>query len=533
MKCRRMINLIKITLAYMLIVVFFEGCASAPSEQKPEPMVQKSEPMVIIPDPIPEIPPKPPEPIVITSVTYDRNEMNIFWQPSLDTNFQSYTLLQLDSALNIKDTITTIDDISKNKYSIYSFDPKIENWFMMRVTNKSGLYTDGLKKTHSLETEPPKASKLHKKKGRYDLEIRWTENLDKDFFQYNLYRSKRTDMLEKELVKTIIVSKDTAEILAMDSVYFYQIGVEDVWGLESFSNIVEGDYYIEILGERYSIVKTKEIDFSSKKIFDKAPREISQLINLEKLFLQNNYLTGDLPDFLWELKNLKVLNLSNNQFSCQIPGEIHLLQLLEELWISNNKIYGDVPHQVFSLKHLTHLNLSSNDISGSLSEAVGYLNSLKYLNLYDNRLTGFIPVELGGLPNLEFLSLGNNWINGTIPIELADAKNLKSLGLFNNQLTGKIPIQITDLDNLEYLSLFGNQLIGEVPSELFTDLNLSYLRLNDNFFNEVDLTSICKSGYDWDYTMYFDLSNNQFKEELPVCFSEPTFFDLYKSFNKK
>ena len=81
---------------------------------------------------------------------------------------------------------------------------------------------------------------------------------------------------------------------------------------------------------------------------DKAPREISQLINLEKLFLQNNYLTGDLPDFLWELKNLKVLNLSNNQFSCQIPGEIHVLQLLEELWISNNNIYGDVPHQIFS-----------------------------------------------------------------------------------------------------------------------------------------------------------------------------------------
>ena len=83
------------------------------------------------------------------------------------------------------------------------------------------------------------------------------------------------------------------------------------------------------------------------------------------------------------------------------------------------------------------------------------------------------------------------------------------------------------------MSLFGNQLIGEVPSELFTDLNLSYLRLNDNLFNEVDLTSICNSGYNWDYTMYFDLSNNQFKEELPICFSEPTFFDLFKSFNKK
>ena len=528
-----MINLIKTTIVCIFIVVLFEGCASAPPEPKPEPIAQKSESKVIIPDPVPEIPPKPPEPIEITSVTYDRNEMNILWQPSVDTTFQSYTLFQVDSATNILDTVTTINNILKNEYSIYSFDPKIENWFMIRVTNKSGLYTDGLKKTHSLEIKAPSACILEKAKGKYDLKIRWNQNLDKDFSQYNLYRSKTSDMFKKELVKKIFNLVDTTEILALDSVYFYQIGVEDVWGLESYSNTVEGDYFIEILGERYSLVKTKEIDFSSKKIFYKAPEEIAQLINLEKLFLQNNYLTGDLPDFLWELKKLKVLNLSNNQFSCQIPGEIHLLHLLEELWISNNNIYGDVPHQIFSLKHLTHLNLSSNNLSGSLSEAVGDLNSLQYLNLYDNRLTGFIPTELGSLPNLEFLSLGNNWINGTIPFELANAKNLKSLGLFNNQLKGKIPFEITNLEKLEYLSLFGNQLIGEVPSELFTDLNLSYLRLNDNFFNKVDFISICNSGYNWDYSMYFDLSNNRFKEELPTCFSEPTFFDLYKSFNIK
>ena len=530
MYCLRMINFIKLLLSYILIVIFFKACSST---IPPEPVVLELEPVEVVVEPIIELPPTPPEPILITSIIYNRNEMQISWEQSNDTNFQSYTLYQVDVNDNQIDTLAKIKNVLENEFSIFSFDPKIENWFMVQVTNKAGLSTDGLKKTHPIETEAPVVSTLHKVMGKDDLKIRWTKNLDKDFFKYNLYRSETSDMLGKELLKDVIKSQDTMEVLAMDSVYFYQIGVEDVWGLESLSNTIEGDYYIDILGKSYSLVKTKKLDLSSKKIFNDAPEEIGQLLNLEELFLQNNYLTGDLPKFLWKLENLKILNISNNQFSCKIPDEIHRMDSLEELWLSNNHIYGEIPYQVFTLKNLTHLNLSSNNISGSLSEAVGDLNNLKYLNLYDNRLTGFIPIELGRLQNLEFLSLGNNWINGTIPNELASARKLKSLGLFNNQLTGTIPKNISVMKDLEYLSLFGNQLYGEIPKELFIRMNLSYLRLNDNLFNEVDFHSICSSGYNWDYSMYFDLSNNRFKEELPICFTDPTFLDLYNSFNKK
>jgi len=42
---------------------------------------------------------------------------------------------------------------------------------------------------------------------------------------------------------------------------------------------------------------------------------------LERLYLQNNYLTGTFPNWLCELKNLKELNIENNNFSGEIPAK--------------------------------------------------------------------------------------------------------------------------------------------------------------------------------------------------------------------
>jgi len=514
-------------------MVMFWNCAGAPPPPEPEPIASIPDSIAIVPEPVIDIPPTPPQSVAIQSVTYNREQMKIIWEPSLDPDFKNYTLLYLNTENGIADTLVIYTDISMIDYNFKNFDPKIENWFWVKVTNNYNLSSDGTRQTHELETESPNSSLLRLLNGKDDIRICWTKNNDEDFLKYNIYRSKNKDMLNKEHIKEVFKQSDTVQVLAMDSVFFYQIGVEDVWGLESISNIIKGDYYIELWGEDYSIIETKELDFSSRNLFGTIPQEFGKFLNLEVLLLQNNYLSGNIPDAIWKLRKLKVFNLSNNQFKSKIPEGIHKLYSLEELWMSNNGFMGEIPYQVFTLNNLTHLNLSSNQFSGNLSEAVGNLNNLVYLNLYDNRLTGFIPIEIGKLRKLEFLSLGENWFTGNIPIELTNAKNLQSLALFNNQLVGSIPGQIKLLKNLKYLSIFGNRLNGEVPVELFTDLNLSYLKLNNNLLDQIDIQSICESGYDWNKIMYYDLSENAFEEELPICFPEPNFFELYTSFNKK
>ena len=87
--------------------------------------------------------------------------------------------------------------------------------------------------------------------------------------------------------------------------------------------------------------------------------------------------------------------------------------------------------------------------------------------------------------------------------------------------------------HLKYLGLFDNQLMGRVSNQIFDKSELSYLRLNNNKLEKVNYDSLCKSGYDWDNSIYFDLSDNDFKEKLPACFSETVFYEIYSSFKDK
>ena len=137
------------------------------------------------------------------------------------------------------------------------------------------------------------------------------------------------------------------------------------------------------------------------------------------------------------------------------------------------------------------------------------------------------------MENLEFLSLGRNQLTGNIPQELAGAINLESIALFENQLVGSIPKGLMELENLVYLGLFDNQLVGSVSNKIFDKSNLSYLRLNKNNLEKVNYDSLCESGYDWSNSIYFDLSENDFKEKIPECFSGPVFFEIHSSFNKR
>ena len=514
------------------ILLYFWKCASNPPIPQPEPLPEP-EPVVIIPDTVKIIPPSPPKEISIISVKYNINNMEIKWEKSIDPNFDEYRLLQSIGFKGTQDTIFSSKNINDMTLTLENFDPTKENYFWIDVKNITGLHTSGEKSTHDLEIKPPISSSLKTVEGKYDLKIQWSLNKDVDFDQYILMRSKTESMSNKEEIETFLVREDTTHILSLDSIYYYQIKTKDIWGLESLSNIIKGDYTISLWDKEYSMVETKKIDLSNQKLFGSIPSEIGRLLNLEILFLQNNFLSGSLPNQLWDLKNLRILNISKNQFRGNVPSEIHQVESLNEIWFSGNKFSGSLPFQIFTIKNITHINLSNNQLTGHISESVANLKNLVYLNLFDNKLVGSIPAELGECSKLEFLSLGRNNLSGTIPPEISKASQLESIALFENQLSGEIPIEILELKNLVYLGLFGNQFKGELSNEIFKNANLSYLRINNNKLQKVNYDSLCASGYNWDNSIYFDLSDNEFRDSIPECFSEPVFYEIYTSFKNK
>ena len=382
-----------------------------------------------------------PNPVNVTSVTYDLESMTITWEEyvpnmgriqlmnqntrsTVTNDFVSYELLQSDSEDGTYTSVVVITDQSITSHSITEYDPTQENWFKVKVTDFWGLNSTGSGMTNEINN-PPIQPELYPIVYENDsFTITWSQNNDDDFQSYKLYESLSEDMSNDTLIYETDNRTDTTFIKIVQNFRFYQIVVEDVWGLQSTSNIEVGDYDVELWGVYYSV------------------------LNTTYLVLNNNELTGEIPSEIWNLTNLTWLDLGSNQFTGSIPSEIGNLTNLEMLSLSFNQLTGSIPPEVGNLTNLTGLYLNRNQLTGSIPSEIGNLTNLEGLYLYDNQLTGSIPPEIGNLTNLTWLSLYNNQLMGEIPESICDLNidwsNSNSFNITNNQLCPPYPSCIED-----------------------------------------------------------------------------------------
>ncbi|MDJ0515227.1 MAG: DUF4347 domain-containing protein, partial [Trichodesmium sp. MO_231.B1] len=150
------------------------------------------------------------------------------------------------------------------------------------------------------------------------------------------------------------------------------------------------------------------------------------------------------------------------------------------LGLNNNELTGEIPEELGNLSNLLFLYLNNNELTGEIPEELGNLSNLRQLNLNNNQLTGEIPSELGNLFNLWDLYLNNNQLTGEIPSELGNLFNILSLYLNNNQLTGEIPQSVNDLsldkrlDNPPYVAT-------DIPDQTTTTDTVFNLDISSNF----------------------------------------------------
>jgi hypothetical protein len=437
-----------------------------------------------------------PNGVNVSSVTYTITEMTVEWEESTDGDFKDYKLLYSETEIGVKDTLETYTDISTTSYTITEFDPLVENWFWVQVLDTMGLSSIGTGMTNEIESIPPTSSELYPITYNDGFQISWSQNNDDDFVTYKLYESLSEDMSNWTLVYETNDRTNTSFDLTLEVLKYYQIVVEDVWGLQSTSNIEVGDYEVELWGEYYSVLNTTELVLINDGLTGSIPPEIGNLTNLTLLNLHENQLTGEIPSEIGNLTNLTDLYLYSNQLSGIIPLEIWNLTNLEGLVLDINELTGSIPPEIGNLTNLTHLILDFNQLTGEIPPEIGNLTNLTYLSLSGNQLTGSIPPEIGNLTNLERLYLHYNQLTGSIPPEIGNLTNLTGLRLSWNELTGSIPPEIGNLTNLTSLNLSYNQLTGEIPE------------------------SICDFNIIWSSSWYFSISNNQFCPPYPSCIED-------------
>ncbi|RZB61705.1 Receptor-like protein EIX2 [Glycine soja] len=235
------------------------------------------------------------------------------------------------------------------------------------------------------------------------------------------------------------------------------------------------------------------------------PQIISSLQNIKNLDLQNNQLSGPLPDSLGQLKHLEVLNLSNNTFTCPIPSPFANLSSLRTLNLAHNRLNGTIPKSFEFLRNLQVLNLGTNSLTGDMPVTLGTLSNLVMLDLSSNLLEGsikesnfvkllklkelrlswtnlFLSVNSGWVPpfQLEYVLLSSFGIGPKFPEWLKRQSSVKVLTMSKAGIADLVPSWFWNWTlQIEFLDLSNNLLSGDL-SNIF--LNSSVINLSSNLF---------------------------------------------------
>ncbi|KAM6586406.1 hypothetical protein CsatA_009011 [Cannabis sativa] len=276
--------------------------------------------------------------------------------------------------------------------------------------------------------------------------------------------------------------------------------------------------------------------------------------NVMALYLENNLLSGKIPDCWMYWPSLNLINLDNNNLSGKIPSSVGSLLNLMSLHLQNNSLSGEIPKTMKNCSALKGLYLGFNKLVGTIPRWIESLPTLRFLVLRSNNFTGHIPNELCKLSMLQVLDASDNSLTGKIPkcfnnltamssksqnnpfqyylgvnnqrsrenanVVIKGRENqyntilylLSTFDLSSNKLSGEIPEQLTSLDALQSLNLSGNYLSGSIPKKIDSMTYLESLDLSRNHLSGHIPTSLSSLSF----LSHLNLSYNNLSGKIPI-----------------
>ncbi|XP_016652407.1 PREDICTED: probable LRR receptor-like serine/threonine-protein kinase At4g36180 [Prunus mume] len=231
---------------------------------------------------------------------------------------------------------------------------------------------------------------------------------------------------------------------------------------------------------------------------------------LESLCLEfNNNISGSLPD-LTNFVSLKDLILQDNNLSGRIPESIGQMSKLETIRLGGNSLEGMISETHFSkLSKLSDLSLSSLRLNFSFDWIPPF--QLQRIQLASCKMwPSSFPKWLQTQKNYTWLDISDAGISDTIPSWFWDlSQKLEIMDISHNQLRGTVGN--IRLEFAPELNLSWNQLEGPIPSILS---KASILDLSHNNFSGA--ASFLCATKDSNLT-FLDLSSNHISGQLPDC----------------
>lgn len=253
----------------------------------------------------------------------------------------------------------------------------------------------------------------------------------------------------------------------------------------------------------------KDLDLSFAKNVFVLPKEIGDLVHLEKMNLRGSGIKS-LPPSIGCLQNLRDLDLFLTKL-LKLPEEIGNLTNLNRLNLRRTCI-ALLPTSIGCLKNLKYLNLSCTRNLMMLPEEIGNLTNLNELNLRETTIKS-LPLSTFHLENLEHLGISSTNMS-TLPDEIGLLVSLKKLNLSGSNFA-KLPSSIRKLQNLTHLNLSRTSFCHDSLEEIGNIVSLNALDLS-----RTSITSLPKSLYKITDLMYLNLY------KTPVIMESKNAFDF-------
>ena len=182
-----------------------------------------------------------PKSLNIQSITYTETEMTIIIEPSLDIDFLKYKILRSEDIDSQRSTLIELSNVVDTIVQIYDFDPVEPSWYWVEVEDIHGYKAvgDGY---FILDEYPGEPDLRDIEFIDSTLSINWTPNIDPDFQSYKLFESMNPEMSDAVMIfETTDISVTTFNYqVEMNQYRYYQLYVEDYWGLETGSEVKMG-----------------------------------------------------------------------------------------------------------------------------------------------------------------------------------------------------------------------------------------------------------------------------------------------------
>ena len=204
------------------------------------------------------------------------------------------------------------------------------------------------------------------------------------------------------------------------------------------------------------------------------PAEIGDLAELTDLRICSNKLTGEIPESLYGLEKLEKLYFQNDNLTGSLSADIAKLTNLTELYVDRNaNMTGTIPPEIGTLKKLARINISQTGIGGEIPAALGQCDALLQFMAFKTNLSGNLP-DIWDMPVLQTVMLyGNPGLTGNLPASLGKLKPIvngstttaPSLQLQQCNFTGNIPESFAGLhEKTKQVFVQENKMSGVIPA---------------------------------------------------------------------